>query len=48
MILQKLLETKNLESELYSKIVNLVDNNYDLIIKKTPKVTKNSSGYRLE
>ena len=44
----KLLETKNLESELYSKIVNLVDNNYDLIIKKTPKVTKNSSGYRLE
>ena len=35
------------EGELYRKIYELVDKNYDLIKKAKPQVTKNSSGYAL-
>ncbi len=37
----------NLEGEIYTKISNLVNSNYDLLQKAKPKVSKNSSGYYL-
>lgn len=38
---------ESLEGELYKKLYTLVDNNYDLIQRSKPHVTKNSTGYKL-
>ena len=41
------MEQKDLESEIYSKVFKLIDDNYDEIMKAKPDVTKNSAGYFL-
>ncbi len=38
---------KNFEGELYRKIYNLIESNYDVIKAAKPNVTKNSAGYYL-
>jgi FAD/FMN-containing dehydrogenase len=38
---------RDYEGDLYKKVFELVDNNYDLIKNAKPKVTKNSTGYNL-
>ncbi len=38
---------ENLEGEVYRKVSDLVMNNYDILQKAKPKVSKNSSGYYL-
>ena len=45
--LQKKLFLENFEGEIYRKIYNLIKNNYELIQKSKPKVSKNSSGYNI-
>lgn len=45
--LNKKMTQKNFEGEVYSKVYNLIEENYDLIKKTQPKVTKNSAGYLL-
>ena len=41
------LEQQDLEGEIYRKIYWLIEDNYDLIAKAKPRVSKNSSGYLL-
>jgi FAD/FMN-containing dehydrogenase len=38
---------KDLEGDVYRKMFNLIDSNYDQIKKAKPKVSKNSTGYNL-
>jgi len=38
---------KDFEGEIYKKLFNLIDSNYDLILNARPQVSKNSSGYYL-
>lgn len=38
---------RDYEGNLYKKVFDLVDNNYDLIKNAKPKVTKNSTGYNI-
>jgi FAD/FMN-containing dehydrogenase len=45
--LQAKLHQKNFEGELYRKIYKLVDENYELIKKSRPQVSKNSTGYNV-
>jgi FAD/FMN-containing dehydrogenase len=45
--LQKKLSLENFEGEIYRKIYELIKNNYELIQKSRPKVSKNSSGYNI-
>jgi FAD/FMN-containing dehydrogenase len=45
--LQKKLSLENFEGEIYRKIYQLIKNNYELIQKSKPKVSKNSSGYNI-
>lgn len=45
--LDKKMALKNFEGNLYRKIFHLIDNNYDLIKKAKPHVSKNSAGYYL-
>ena len=45
--LKKKLAQKNYEGEIYRKVFNLVDKNYDLLKDAKPKVSKNSTGYLL-
>lgn len=41
------MKKKNFEGELYRKMFNLINKNYDLIKSAKPKVSKNSAGYYL-
>jgi FAD/FMN-containing dehydrogenase len=45
--LDKVMEQKDFEGQVYSKVFKLVDDNYDLIKAAKPNVTKNSTGYNL-
>lgn len=45
--LKKKMAQKNFEGNLYKKIFKLIDENYDLIKKAKPDVSKNSAGYYL-
>jgi len=45
--LQKKMAQKNWEGELYRRVFKLVDDNYEVIKKAKPKVSKNSAGYAL-
>lgn len=45
--LQQKIEQENLEGEIYKKMFKLIDENYELIKKAKPDVTKNSAGYFL-
>ena len=45
--LQKKLSLENFEGEIYRKTYELIKNNYELIQKSKPKVSKNSSGYNI-
>jgi FAD/FMN-containing dehydrogenase len=45
--LQKKLSLKNFEGEIYKKTYQLIKDNYELIQKSKPKVSKNSSGYNI-
>lgn len=45
--LQKKIAKKDFEGEIYKQLFELLEENYDLIIKAKPKVSKNSSGYLL-
>jgi FAD/FMN-containing dehydrogenase len=45
--LKEKLSLKNFEGEIYRKIYNLIKNNFDLIQKTKPKVSKNASGYNI-
>jgi FAD/FMN-containing dehydrogenase len=45
--LQKKLSLKNFEGEIYRKTYQLIKDNYELIQKSKPKVSKNSSGYNI-
>jgi FAD/FMN-containing dehydrogenase len=45
--LQKKFSLENFEGEIYRKIYQLIKNNYELIQKSKPKVSKNSSGYNI-
>ncbi len=45
--LQAKMEQGDFEGELYSKMFKLIDDNYDVIKKAKPDVTKNSAGYFL-
>lgn len=45
--LGKKLSQQNFEGEIYRKIYKLLKNNFDLIKKSKPKVSKNSSGYNI-
>ena len=40
-------EQDNFEGELYRKVYNLIESNYDIIQEAKPKVSKNSAGYNL-
>jgi FAD/FMN-containing dehydrogenase len=44
---KKKMAQKDLEGEIYTKIFNLLDQNYDMIKQAKPKVSKNSEGYFL-
>ena len=43
--LEKKLNQKDFEGEIYKKIYELITNNYELLQKAKPDVTKNSAGY---
>jgi FAD/FMN-containing dehydrogenase len=45
--LRKKLSLENFEGEVYRKIYQIIKNNYKLIQKSKPKVSKNSSGYNI-
>lgn len=45
--LDKKIAQKDFEGQLYKKVFNLVDKNYDHIKAAKPKVSKNSTGYNL-
>lgn len=45
--LKQKLKLKNFEGEVYRRMFKLVSHNYDLLQKAKPKVSKNSTGYRL-
>lgn len=45
--LEKKLKQKDFEGEIYRKIYNLCQNNYELIKAAKPKVSKNSTGYNI-
>ncbi|HSW88692.1 MAG TPA: FAD-binding oxidoreductase [Candidatus Saccharimonadales bacterium] len=45
--LQAKMSQKDLEGELYTNMFNLINNNYDEIMKAKPNVSKNSAGYFL-
>jgi FAD/FMN-containing dehydrogenase len=45
--LRKKLSLENFEGEVYRKTYELIKNNYELIQKSKPKVSKNSSGYNI-
>lgn len=45
--LEKKMQQKNLEGEIYKKMFHLIDKNYDLIMNAKPQVSKNSAGYNL-
>ncbi len=45
--LDQKMKQKNFEGEIYNKIYNLVEENYDLIKSAKPHVSKNSTGYNL-
>lgn len=45
--LNKKLKLKGFEGDIYRKLFKLVKNNYDLLQKAKPKVSKNSAGYYL-
>lgn len=45
--LMEKMKQNNLEGEIYTKMFNLIDKNYDEIKKAKPKVSKNSAGYYL-
>lgn len=45
--LMKKMAQKNFEGEIYRKIFDLIDKNYEEIMKAKPDVTKNSAGYFL-
>ncbi|MEX0932067.1 MAG: FAD-binding oxidoreductase, partial [Candidatus Saccharimonadales bacterium] len=45
--LDKKLAQKDFEGQIYKKLYNLIEKNYELIQNAKPKVTKNSTGYKL-
>lgn len=45
--LQNKMKLKNLEGEIYTKMSDLINKNYDEIMKAKPAVSKNSAGYYL-
>lgn len=45
--LKRKMDQKNLEGEIYRNVFKLVNDNYDLLQKAKPKVSKNSAGYFL-
>lgn len=45
--LEAKMKMKTMEGEIYTKIFNLIDKNYDEIMKAKPQVSKNSAGYYL-
>ncbi len=45
--LEAKMKLKTVEGEIYTKMFNLIDNNYDEIMKAKPEVSKNSAGYYL-
>ncbi|MBI2033860.1 MAG: FAD-binding oxidoreductase [Candidatus Liptonbacteria bacterium] len=45
--LNKKLKQKNFEGKMYRKLYKLIEDNYDLIKKAKPNVSKNSAGYYL-
>lgn len=45
--LDKKMEQKDFEGEVYKNLYDLIDKNYDLIKSAKPKVSKNSTGYNL-
>lgn len=45
--LKRKMEQNDFEGKLYKDIFNLIDNNYDELIKAKPDVSKNSAGYYL-
>ena len=45
--LDKKMAQDDFEGKLYKQVFELIDNNYDLINDSKPKVTKNSTGYKL-
>ncbi len=45
--LKKKMAQKNFEGEIYKKMYNLINNNYETIMKAKPNVSKNSAGYSL-
>ncbi len=46
-VLEKKMEQKDLEGEIYRKMLRLIKNNYDEIMAAKPPVSKNSAGYYL-
>ncbi len=47
MQLEQKVSENNFEGNLYKKLFDLIDQNYDVIMKSKPDVSKNSSGYYL-
>ena len=45
--LDQKIKTSGIEGDIYTKLFNLIDNNYDLIKQAKPNVSKNSAGYYL-
>lgn len=45
--LDQKIKQQDIEGEIYQKMFALLDKNYDVIKEKTPKVSKNSSGYTI-
>jgi len=45
--LQEKMQQHTFEGEIYRKMFELLDKNYDVVQKSRPKVTKNSSGYTI-
>ena len=45
--LEQKLKQKDYEGEIYKKIYELITNNYELLLKAKPQVSKNSAGYYL-
>lgn len=45
--LKKKISQKSFEGQIYKRIFQLIESNYDLIQKNKPQVTKNSTGYNI-
>ncbi|MGC8776017.1 MAG: FAD-binding oxidoreductase [Minisyncoccia bacterium] len=45
--LKEKIAQNNFEGEIYKKIYNLINSNYDLILNSKPRVSKNSTGYNI-